>query len=56
MEMIDASGPNAMFGDDDMNFDLDMEQFGVDTRNCDELPESSQWAPGKLPDRQTFSC
>jgi hypothetical protein len=31
MEKIDASGPKAMFGDDDMNFDLQLEQFGVDT-------------------------
>jgi hypothetical protein len=31
MEKIDASGPNAMFGDDDMNFDLQLEEFGVDT-------------------------
>ena len=31
MEKIDASGPNAMFGDDDMNFGLQLKQFGVDT-------------------------
>ena len=31
MEKIDASGPNAMFGVDDMNFDLQLEEFGVDT-------------------------
>ena len=31
MEQIDASGPNAMFGDDDMNFDLQLEQYGVPT-------------------------
>ncbi len=31
MEKIDASGPNAMFGDDDMNFDLQLEEFSVDT-------------------------
>jgi DNA topoisomerase VI subunit B len=31
MEKIDASGPKAMFGDDDMNFDLQLEKFGVDT-------------------------
>ncbi len=30
MEKIDASGPNAMFGDDDMNFDLQLEEFSVD--------------------------
>ena len=29
MEKIDASGPNAMFGDDDMNFDLQLEKYGV---------------------------
>jgi hypothetical protein len=31
MEKIDASGPSAMFGDDDINFDLGLEKFGVDT-------------------------
>jgi hypothetical protein len=31
MEKIDAIGPNAMFGDDDMNFNLQLEQFGVNT-------------------------
>ena len=31
MEKIDASGPKAMFGDDDINFDLQLEKFGVDT-------------------------
>jgi len=31
MEKIDASGPDAMFGDDDINFDLQLENFGVDT-------------------------
>jgi hypothetical protein len=36
MEKIDASGPNAMFGDDDMNFDLQLEQFGVDTKALKE--------------------
>jgi hypothetical protein len=36
MEKIDASGPNAMFGDDDINFDLQLEQFGVDTKALKE--------------------
>ncbi len=36
MEKIDASGPNAMFGDDDMNFDLQLEQFGVNTKALKE--------------------
>ena len=37
MEKIDASGPNAMFGDDGMNFDLQLlEQFGVDTNTLRE--------------------
>ncbi len=27
MEKINATGPVAMFGDDDMNFDLQLEQF-----------------------------
>ena len=36
MEKIDASGPNAMFGDDDMNFDLQLEEFGVDTNALKE--------------------
>ena len=31
MEKIDASGHNSMFGDDDINFDLQLETFGVDT-------------------------
>ncbi len=36
MEKIDASGPNAMFGDDVMNFDLQLEQLGVDTNDLKE--------------------
>ena len=36
MEKIDASGPNAIFGDDDMNFDLQLKQFGVDTKALKE--------------------
>ncbi len=31
IEKIDASGPNSMFGDGDMNFDLRLEELGVDT-------------------------
>jgi hypothetical protein len=30
MEQLDAKGHNAMFGDDDINFDLQLENFGVD--------------------------
>ncbi len=29
MENLDAMGHNAMFGDDDINFDLDLKSFGV---------------------------
>jgi hypothetical protein len=36
MEKIDATGPNAMFGDDDMSFDLQLEQFGVNTNALKE--------------------
>jgi hypothetical protein len=36
MEKIDASGPNAMFGDDDMNFDLQLEEFVIDTNALKE--------------------
>jgi len=31
MEKIDAAGGHQMFGDDDMNFDLELEKFGIDT-------------------------
>ena len=31
MEKIDAVGGHQMFGDDDMNFDLQLEKFGIDT-------------------------
>ena len=31
MEKVDAHGKDAMFGEDDINFDLQLEQFGVDT-------------------------
>jgi hypothetical protein len=30
MEKLDATGHNAMFGDDDINFDLQLESFDVD--------------------------
>ena len=30
MEKIDAVGKDAMFGDDDLAFDLHLETFGVD--------------------------
>ena len=36
MEQIDAVGPNTMFGDDDINFDQQLEQFGVDTMTLRE--------------------
>ncbi len=31
MEKLDATGHNAMFGDNDINFDLQLDKFGVDT-------------------------
>ncbi len=31
MEKIDGTGGHQMFGDDDMNFDLQFEKFGIDT-------------------------
>ena len=31
MEKIDAVGKDAMFGDEDLAFDLHLERFGVDT-------------------------
>ena len=30
MEKLDATGHNAMFGDDDINFDLELDSFGVE--------------------------
>ncbi len=30
MENLDATGHNAMFGEDDINFDLELESFGVE--------------------------
>ena len=29
MEKVDATGADAMFGDDNINFDLQLEKFGV---------------------------
>jgi len=31
LEKLDATGNNAMFGDDDINFDMQLERFDVDT-------------------------
>jgi hypothetical protein len=31
MEKLDATGADAMFGDDDINFNLQLEKFGVNT-------------------------
>ncbi len=31
MEKLDATGADAMFGDEDINFDLQLEKFGVNT-------------------------
>jgi hypothetical protein len=31
MEKLDATGKDAMFGEDDINFDLQLEKFGVKT-------------------------
>ena len=31
MEKLDATRPDAMFGDNDINFDLELEKFGVNT-------------------------
>ena len=30
-EQVDTAGPKALFGDDDINFDLQLEKFGVET-------------------------
>ncbi len=38
MEKLDAMRHNAMFGDDDINFDLQLETFGVDMRALKEPP------------------
>jgi len=31
MEKLDATGKDAMLGEDDINFDLQLEKFGIDT-------------------------
>ncbi len=36
MEKLDATGPDAMFGDDDITFDLQLEKFGVNTGKLKE--------------------
>ena len=36
LEKLDATGNDAMFGDDDINFDMQLEQFGVDTEALKE--------------------
>jgi hypothetical protein len=38
LEKIDAAGRDAMFGDDDINFDLQLEKFGVDVAALKEAP------------------
>jgi hypothetical protein len=38
MEKFDAMGHNAMFGDDDINFDLQLKTFGVDMGALKEPP------------------
>ncbi len=37
MENLDATGHNAMFGDNDINFDLELESFGVEMGPLREL-------------------
>ena len=36
MEKLDATGKDAMFGEDDINFDLQLEKFGVNTSKLKE--------------------
>jgi hypothetical protein len=36
MEKLDVTGPDATFGDDDINFNLQLEKFGVDTGKLKE--------------------
>jgi hypothetical protein len=38
MEKLDATGHNAMFGDDNINFDLQLKTFGVDIGALKEPP------------------
>ncbi len=45
MEKLDATGHNAMFGGDNINFDLQLETFGVDMGALKEPPvECIFWA------------
>ncbi len=45
MEKFDVTGHNAMFGDDDINFDFQLKTFGVDMGAFKEPPiESVFWA------------
>jgi hypothetical protein len=45
MEKLDATGHTAMFGDDDINFDLQLKTFGVDMGALKEPPvERIFWA------------
>jgi hypothetical protein len=45
MEKLDATGHNAILGDDDINFDLQLETFGVDMGALKEPPiERVFWA------------
>jgi hypothetical protein len=36
MEKLDATGPDAMFGDDNINFNLQLKKFGVNTGKLKE--------------------
>ncbi len=45
MEILDVMRHNAMFGDDDINFNLQLKTFGVDMRALKELAiEHVFWA------------
>ncbi len=45
MENLDATGHNVMFGDNDINFDLELESFGVETGLLREpAAERVSWA------------
>ncbi len=45
MEKLDAMGHSAMFGDDDINFDLQLKTFSVDMGALKEPPiKSVFWA------------
>ncbi len=41
IEKLDATGPDAMFGDNNTNFDLQLEKFGVNTGILKELEVQS---------------